>query len=481
MKTIEGYDIKIFTDNVEQEALDQINGLLKVGVFNGCKIRIMPDCLTEDTEVLTPDGFKLIVDLKSEEPIANYNLFTRKISFLPVKNIIIREKRESEKVYRYTCSRGNYNFCVSENHRMAYLKNLGIKAKDLQCFKTKENIWAGEEIEESYKNTKYSDDDIRLITWIVGDGSIKKNKGLNTNYRVKWGLKKERKIKRVLELLERNDYKYHSYVDSRGTTNIYMNTTYSKKFTDYLSDIKKFPVDFINLPKNQVKIFLDELIQVDGDYETFLRNGTYRISTNDTHTINILQSVFSINGYFTNTYGRISSGYKKSFSFYVSIIPGNKIVYSKGGFHNSEYTREEIDYNGKLVCVETDTGYFIARQNLLTFVTGNCHSGAGCVIGFTSEMKDKVIPYVIGVDENCGMLVHKLSSQPDSRRLQDTIEAYIPYGHEVRKDWIHIKPSYQKYRRKASELIEDLKCKKELRNIGRLADSVGSLGGGEVR
>jgi hypothetical protein len=35
MKTIEGYDIKIFTDNIEQEALDQINGLLKVGVFDG--------------------------------------------------------------------------------------------------------------------------------------------------------------------------------------------------------------------------------------------------------------------------------------------------------------------------------------------------------------------------------------------------------------------------------------------------------------
>ena len=114
-------------------------------------------------------------------------------------------------------------------------------------------------------------------------------------------------------------------------------------------------------------------------------------------------------------------------------------------------------------------------------VMSDCHSGAGCVIGFTSEMKDKVIPYVIGVDENCGMLVHKLSAQPDSRRLQDTIEAYIPYGHEVRKDWINIKPAYQKYRRKASELIEDLKCKKELRNIGRLADSVGSLGGGEVK
>ena len=109
------------------------------------------------------------------------------------------------------------------------------------------------------------------------------------------------------------------------------------------------------------------------------------------------------------------------------------------------------------------------------------HAGAGCVIGFTSEMKDKVISNIVGVDLGCGMLVHKLSSKPDSRQLQDIIEAYIPFGCEVRKDWVHIKPAYQKYRRKASELIEKLKCKKELRNIGRLADSVGSLGGGEVK
>ena len=196
MKTIEGYDIKIFTDNIEYDALEQLRTLLtKTDVFKDCPIRVMPDCLTEDTEILTPEGFKLIVDLKPGELIANYNLFTRKISFLPVKNIIIREKRKSEKVYRYSCSRGSYNFCVSENHRMAYLKNLGIKAKDLQSFKTKENIWAGEGIEESYKNTKYSDDDIRLITWIIGDGSILKNRGsLNSNSRIRWSFTKERKI-----------------------------------------------------------------------------------------------------------------------------------------------------------------------------------------------------------------------------------------------------------------------------------------------
>ena len=43
MKTIEGYDVKIFTDNIEEKALEQIKQLLSIDVFSDKKIRIMPD------------------------------------------------------------------------------------------------------------------------------------------------------------------------------------------------------------------------------------------------------------------------------------------------------------------------------------------------------------------------------------------------------------------------------------------------------
>lgn len=31
------------------------------------------------------------------------------------------------------------------------------------------------------------------------------------------------------------------------------------------------------------------------------------------------------------------------------------------------------------------------------------HAGAGCVIGFTADLGDKVIPNIVGVDIGCGM------------------------------------------------------------------------------
>lgn len=43
MIEFEDYDVKIFTDNIEQSALDQIRRMLSYGLFNDVPVRIMPD------------------------------------------------------------------------------------------------------------------------------------------------------------------------------------------------------------------------------------------------------------------------------------------------------------------------------------------------------------------------------------------------------------------------------------------------------
>ena len=39
------------------------------------------------------------------------------------------------------------------------------------------------------------------------------------------------------------------------------------------------------------------------------------------------------------------------------------------------------------------------------------HAGAGCVIGFTGDLGDKVIPNIVGVDIGCGMRVSIFSAK----------------------------------------------------------------------
>ena len=49
-----------------------------------------------------------------------------------------------------------------------------------------------------------------------------------------------------------------------------------------------------------------------------------------------------------------------------------------------------------------------AFKNSKIRVMPDVHSGAGCVIGFTADLGDKVIPNVVGVDIGCGMLAVNL-------------------------------------------------------------------------
>ena len=96
------------------------------------------------------------------------------------------------------------------------------------------------------------------------------------------------------------------------------------------------------------------------------------------------------------------------------------------------------------------------------------HQGIGCVIGFTADMKDKVIPNIVGVDIGCGILTVKLGKvYPDLPKLDKIIKENIPAG-------FNVFPSKQvKF-----EKLKDLYCYRELENIKRIERSIGTLGGG---
>lgn len=96
------------------------------------------------------------------------------------------------------------------------------------------------------------------------------------------------------------------------------------------------------------------------------------------------------------------------------------------------------------------------------------HAGAGCVIGFTGNLGNKVIPNIVGVDIGCGMLCVKLGViDLDLKHLDYIINEYIPSGMNVHNKKI-----------KDFDLTE-LYCYKELKNKdGWLEKSLGTLGGG---
>lgn len=104
----------------------------------------------------------------------------------------------------------------------------------------------------------------------------------------------------------------------------------------------------------------------------------------------------------------------------------------------------------------------------------DCHAGAGCVIGFTMTIQDKICPNLVGVDIGCGMLCIRLPEELkilSLEKLDTFINTQIPSGFDVyeERQYNPISTSLQ---------LEKLHCFKHLKNVDYLERSVGTLGGG---
>ncbi len=97
------------------------------------------------------------------------------------------------------------------------------------------------------------------------------------------------------------------------------------------------------------------------------------------------------------------------------------------------------------------------------------HAGAGCVIGFTADLGDKVIPNIVGVDIGCGMETIELGNiDIDLSKLDEVIRKYVPNGRNVHETEDNFSES----------IINQLYCKESLKNVDWLKRSCGTLGGG---
>lgn len=97
-------------------------------------------------------------------------------------------------------------------------------------------------------------------------------------------------------------------------------------------------------------------------------------------------------------------------------------------------------------------------------IMSDCHAGAGCVIGTTMTIQDKIVPNLVGVDIGCGMLATKLEeTEIDLKQLDETINRYVPSGFNVHDT--------AKFKSKADKIIAPI-------NIALAFRSLGTLGGG---
>lgn len=117
-------------------------------------------------------------------------------------------------------------------------------------------------------------------------------------------------------------------------------------------------------------------------------------------------------------------------------------------------------------------------ENAHIRIMPDCHAGAGCTIGTTMKLTDKVCPNLVGVDIGCGMYVSRLTVKKEISKdfpfflecLDRTINECVPSGMAVNEYETHAAIQF-------ADKLEQLYCRNYI-NISYALHSIGSLGGG---
>ena len=143
----------------------------------------------------------------------------------------------------------------------------------------------------------------------------------------------------------------------------------------------------------------------------------------------------------------------------------------KGKYNECKIFTDEIDNatRGQITALLDQE----SMKNTKIRIMPDCHAGAGCVIGTTMAIKDKLIPNLVGVDIGCGMYAIKLKEKRiDLPKLDSTIRKYIPFGFNI----ITKAQYFNIYNIKAQYF--DIYNIKAPINIDNALISIGTLGGG---
>jgi anaerobic ribonucleoside-triphosphate reductase len=310
-------------------------------------------CNCEQTQVLTPDGWKGIDDLKVDDPI--YTWEDGKINIEPTQSVNIYDYDGEMHHYSGKC----VDQLVTPNHMVVY--NRGKKwridqSKNLIDSKSNFHIPTCGNLEKD--DYPIEDSMIEMIAFILTDGSFDSQN--DASKRIKWCKTNKRwGITRFKELCENLNYDYHHRIDNNHNhpLNVFtINVEQSKRLYELCPDGKQtLPEFFKEFSPRQAKIVLDTWEKLDGyDKRHILQCDTKEIAEG-------LQHLCLIAGETSFTRLEFKRENQK------------KTLYVQRSFHKTKTVtkKEKVQYKGRVWCPTTETGVIIAKRNGKVFITGN--------------------------------------------------------------------------------------------------------------
>lgn len=145
---------------------------------------------------------------------------------------------------------------------------------------------------------------------------------------------------------------------------------------------------------------------------------------------------------------------------------GNEMIEIKGRYNSAKVYTDKLEPEVISQVIELCNQDFCKDSKIA--IMPDTHAGKGCVIGFTADLGNKVIPNIVGVDIGCGMLTVELGKMEiDLEQLDAVIRKWVPSGMEVHEGRTVKFPK-----------LQELHCYRDLTQTKRIEKSIGTLGGG---
>jgi len=335
----------------------------ETGRWSSARPPVQNLCVDADTEYLTEKGWIKAADYRADIRIAQFDCSDSSISFVFPSRVYSSDYAGSMLRIRGQ----QFDMLVTPEHRCLLRRRKSKKyfealAAEFPVCPDNRIIHAGvcSSIPGQIEDTVLTKDQLRWLIAVQADGSYVN--GFD-GQGIVFAFAKKRKTTRLLRLLARLQADVSCKRKSRHTT-IYVGVTKNRELValakNYLGKEKEFGDWLVRLSPLLRSVFVNEIFFWDG---SFTRKSAY--TSGREKNVDFAQIVFTLSGF----RARKRTGWPLGRQhFYLGVHePGNRRNYTS--VKNAQV--ENVDYTGKIYCVEVPTGFFVVRREGKVVVTGN--------------------------------------------------------------------------------------------------------------
>jgi ribonucleoside-triphosphate reductase len=321
--------------------------------------RVGFQCLSQDTKILSQDGWKSNNEVKKGDIIYTFNLKTGKLEKKEVETVFAREYKGE----MYNLKNRSQNQLISPRHRVVrqvFNSDKYVLEPIEEVLKLKSPVSIPVTAENTNQDFNVADEELRLLAWTLSEGTIEKD----GSRRVSIYQSKEANPDNYQEIRGLLDGFGFDYTEREQTglgtcTCLRMSPTSSKVFHALLGGtVKEFPSFLFSLSKRQARVFLETYVKGDGWREEYRE----RITVTDGKNLEALQAIAVLGGYNFTVSEREPRGISKKKQYILTLTETK---------HDYIQKIEKVDYEGVIWSVHTSNETVIAQRNGQVFVTGN--------------------------------------------------------------------------------------------------------------